>query len=424
MRFARRTTLAIFVAVVIIYVLNKRFGKDQPPLQGQSHSADLADHDEHDEIRSQYSSGSPRPVSHTTLSDDEKDLELQGATAYYPAGKVKPVGQTYTRGIVIGRLSSENTTWLEKYMLKDKELIPYLYLVDDLSAPLHTPMNKGHEAMVYLTYIIDHYDNLPDISIFMHAHQRAWHTPELLNHDATELLERLSSERVTREGYMNLRCHWDPGCPERLYPDASYRDKYKREELAIGAAWVDMFPNDPVPHAIGAPCCAQFAVARHRIEQIPKADFERYRNWLIHTKETDWISGRVFEYLWQKIFANQAKLCPDARACYCDGYGICFRTSDLYEQWFDNHFHWTKSMEELEVWKEKARVIDAIGDWSKIERMKLDIPAPGLDWGLQEDIDNRQKILVALRTEALENGKSPELRARSAGRPWKEGDGF
>lgn len=424
MKIARRTTLVILVAVVIVLLFHKKFSNHQPSVRDLSQSVEPEEFKEDDEVRSPYPYGSPHQIEHTPVSVNEQQLELQGATAYYPAGQVKPAGEPYTRGIVIGRLSSENTTWLDQYMLTDKELIPYLYIVDDLSAPLHTPMNKGHEAMVYLTYIIDHYDNLPDISIFMHPHQRAWHTPELLNHDASELLKRLSSERVTREGYMNLRCHWDPGCPERLYPDTKYRDKYKREELAIGAAWVEMFPGDPVPHAIGAPCCAQFAVARHRIEKIPKANFERYRNWLIRTEETDWISGRVLEYLWHKIFANQAKLCPDAQACYCDGYGICFATSELFEKWFDNHFHWQNAMEELDTWKEKARVIDAIGDWSKIENMKLDIPIPGRNWELQEEIDERLKILVAMRTEALQNGKSPEIRAKSAGRPWKEGDGF
>jgi len=58
----------------------------------------------------------------------------------------------------------------------------YTYIVNDRKALLHTPRNKGHEAMVYLTFLIDHYDLLddnvngtaPDILIFMHSHRRAW----------------------------------------------------------------------------------------------------------------------------------------------------------------------------------------------------------------------------------------------------------
>lgn len=49
------------------------------------------------------------------------------------------------------------------------------------SAPEYTnPMNKGHEAMAYLTYIIDHYHTLPSTLAFMHSDRdgffSAWHT--------------------------------------------------------------------------------------------------------------------------------------------------------------------------------------------------------------------------------------------------------
>jgi len=58
----------------------------------------------------------------------------------------------------------------------------YTYIVNDHKAALHPPRNKGHEAMVYLTFLIDRYDFLadnvngtaPDILLFMHSHRRAW----------------------------------------------------------------------------------------------------------------------------------------------------------------------------------------------------------------------------------------------------------
>ena len=36
-------------------------------------------------------------------------------------------------------------------------------------------MNKGNEASVYLKYIIDNYDNLPDFTFFIHDEEYAWH---------------------------------------------------------------------------------------------------------------------------------------------------------------------------------------------------------------------------------------------------------
>jgi hypothetical protein len=35
--------------------------------------------------------------------------------------------------------------------------------------------NHGAEAMMYLTAIIDHYDDLPDFMVFMHGHRASWH---------------------------------------------------------------------------------------------------------------------------------------------------------------------------------------------------------------------------------------------------------
>lgn len=423
MIFARRIAVLAITAALLVVVFQLRSRDYHSTIQGLSQSIGLGDLVEDEENSQQVIP--PNWLEGTDKQGEEyraNDTSVQLPS--FPHAALKSPGEKYSRGLVIGRLFSENTTWLDAYLPTDPDLQTYLYVVDDVSHPLHTPVNKGHEAMVYLTYIIDHYDTLPDISIFMHPHRLAWHTPELLNHDASEVLKRLSSERVVREGYMNLRCYWDPGCPERLHPGTSYQDNLKREELAIAAAWAEMFPNDSIPKALGAPCCAQFAVARHTIQNVPKSSFERYRNWLIRTKETDWISGRVFEYLWHKIFTKQAKLCPDARACYCDGYGICFTTDDIFEQWFDNHRRWREALKALEKWEEKAAVLNAVRDWKKIEQMKLEIPSVGQNQELKEEIDERFQRLVHLRTEALQNGTDPEVRAKVGGRPWKAGDGY
>lgn len=47
-----------------------------------------------------------------------------------------------------------------------------IYAVDqpDSERYLHTPKNKGKESMAYLTYLIDHYDNLTDVQVFVHSH--------------------------------------------------------------------------------------------------------------------------------------------------------------------------------------------------------------------------------------------------------------
>lgn len=423
MILVRRLAVVVFAAVSLLLLFRLRPTNYQDTLQHLSQRVGLGEYlDDEDDLEAPPQPCSLHPSEYEALYNNRTSQSPLDASPY-PPGTLKSAGESYTRALVTGRLNSEDASWLDDYLSTDPNLKLYMYIVDDVTAPLHTLINKGHEAMYYLTYIIDKYDSLSDVNIFMHPHKIAWHTPELLNHDAAEALNRLSNERVTREGYMNIRCHWDPGCPEHLYPGHSFRDTLKAEELAIARAWAEMFPEDQIPDAIGAPCCAQFAVSKERIRSIPKAKFEKYRNWLIQTPEDDWISGRVFEYLWQKIFADVAKLCPNARVCYCDGYGICFTSSEVYNEWFEGYYYWRKAVEELDVWEKQAALIGDLGDWrmANVEEMRLEIPLPGRDIELKKVIDERHAVLVRLRTEAIRNGTDSEIRAQVAGGKWTFG---
>jgi hypothetical protein len=81
------------------------------------------------------------------------------------------------------------------------------------------PKNKGRESMAYLTYIIDHYNKLADIEIFLHSDQFAWYNNDLLDDDSAKVVKALSDAYVLRVGYLNLRCHHEPGCSDWLYID-------------------------------------------------------------------------------------------------------------------------------------------------------------------------------------------------------------
>ena len=48
-------------------------------------------------------------------------------------------------------MKMENVTWLDDYLHDWKKNI---YVVDDPAAPLTVPVNKGREAMVFLTYAL------------------------------------------------------------------------------------------------------------------------------------------------------------------------------------------------------------------------------------------------------------------------------
>lgn len=339
---------------------------------------------------------------------------------------IRPPGTNYTRNLVMARTKKEDVNWLEEVDL-GPEITKMVYVVDDPNAPLHTPKNKGHEVMVYLTYILDNYDKLPDISIFMHAHRYAWHNDDLLNYDAAEMIKRLSSERVQRQGYMNLRCHWNPGCPEWIHPGKIEEDHEKKEQALMADAWAELFPLEPIPKVLAQPCCSQFALSRDRIQVLPRERYSHLRDWLLRSQIRDTMSGRIFEYLWQVIFTGESTVCPNQRTCYCDGFGVCFESEDSFDKWFEIRFNMKEAEKELREWEDKAKEIETYrkdGKLQGIEAGELQVP----EFGKKEEYTTLIRDLSAdleyRRLEAIQRGTDPKVRAESDGRAWKEGDGF
>ncbi|KAF1995981.1 hypothetical protein P154DRAFT_394460, partial [Amniculicola lignicola CBS 123094] len=228
------------------------------------------------------------------------------------------------RIVVMGRLSSENTSWVHTELPSWQSAI---YIVDDPNTTsLHTSTNKGHEANPYLKYIVDNYDSLPSTIAFIHAHQKgyplAWHNDNP-DYDNAISLRSLNIDFVQKNGYANLRCNWEPGCPAEVQP---FRDMPKAEDAVghvIPKAWQELFGNSDVPEVLATPCCAQFAVSRKQVLKRPRSEYKRFHDWLIETELDDYTSGRVFEYLWHVIFGQDPVYCPDYAMCYCDVYGLC-----------------------------------------------------------------------------------------------------
>ncbi|OQE23150.1 hypothetical protein PENSTE_c009G03697 [Penicillium steckii] len=339
------------------------------------------------------------------------------------AGIPKPLGAQYTKRLVVPRTTEEDVSWIERELPDWQTAI---YVANDPSAPLHPPKNKGHEVMIYLSYVIDFYDELTDISVFIHAHQNAWHNDFLFAGDTAETVRRLNLNRVIREGYMNLRCGLGPGCPDWMHPGAIEPDESKQEEVMLARAWSEIFPDEPVPSVLAQPCCAQFALSKERIRTIPRSRYIFYRDWLLQTTLSDYIAGRIWEYLWQYVFAGEPVLCPDESVCLCDGYGFCFgglagfeafkaaqAERDELAQEVDN---WVWMSEDLEETKDLDGKLD--------ETMDLNIPPPG---GKSENEDSyaaKTREVEAMLENAIARGDNPRLRAEEVGRPWKEGDGY
>lgn len=246
--------------------------------------------------------------------------------------------------------------------------------LDKHSIYLQVPSNRGHEAMAYLTFIIDNYEHIPAAgAVFVHGTRWSWHNDDP-NYDNVALLSTLNiASAVAPLGYHNLRCDWSVStCPASDPPQGSFETSFQ----AVLVPWDDRAVSDAAlpgafetlfgdvegarirlgrSDAVRSQCCAQFVVSRESILQHSRKEYVALRQWLLdgssnsgdHSRNRnaaprdDKVAGRILSYLWHILFIRQSQssfpgaddgvdlellnkqACPRADECYCRLYGRC-----------------------------------------------------------------------------------------------------
>lgn len=149
-------------------------------------------------------------------------------------------------------------------------------------------------------YIIDNYDRLPEVMLFIHSLRYQWHNDHPY-YDGVPMLRNFQVPYLLKQGYVNLRCSWALGCPTEIrpYSDTHRQDVHAGEYFKTG--FMELFPGVEVPQEVGVSCCAQFAVTSTQVHNRPKSDYERFRRWLAETSLKDELSGRIMEYSWHSM---------------------------------------------------------------------------------------------------------------------------
>jgi hypothetical protein len=220
------------------------------------------------------------------------------------------------RVVVMAKLPSDDTRWVHTELPDWQSAI---YSIDTetphnkspldplTNSTLRTLRNKGREANAYLAYIVQNYNNLPSTIAFIHPHKdgypRAWHTDNDEYSNAVSL-QNLNIDFIQSNGYANLRCVNDPGCPSEVMPFRDPPEAHRTTEAVMPEVWRDLFNNTDVPHVLATPCCAQFAVSSKQVQERPLNEYRKYYTWLMETPLHDDTSGRVFEYLWHVLFGK------------------------------------------------------------------------------------------------------------------------
>lgn len=261
-----------------------------------------------------------------------------------PKPKPPPPPPPKTKAIIAASMRGDNVSWINDFF---PDWVPSIFVMDDTMADLTVTRSGGHEASAYLTYIVNHYYNLPDYMVFLHARRYQWHNDDVM-YDHVPILQSLKLPYVDEVGYQSLRSLWEPGCPVEVHPKPGGEDGYYEWDAAYAEAWEIMWPGIPVPTEIGAPCCAQFAVSRAQVMARSVRDYERIRQWVWTTEVQPQKSGRIMEYMWHIIFGQNVISCPPAKETYCKAFGAC----DLEcpsEGWCDNRYWrpaWDQSLPE------------------------------------------------------------------------------
>lgn len=213
-----------------------------------------------------------------------------------------------TKALVIASTTKDDTTWLSQISPSLNWSLHHYRVDAPLSPQLTVPALKGNEAMVYLTYIIDNYDSLPDVVLFHHGHLNAWHQR------LSSLVEvtSLRAEYILQAGYASTRClsgkeniivleGGQPGEWE-MFPHLDRQTHL----VTLLDAFLD--PKEEIPPRIAAPCCAQFAVSREAIRGREREWWMALRGWLLETPLMSINSGRLMEHLWHIWFGMPAEL--------------------------------------------------------------------------------------------------------------------
>ncbi|MCJ1404019.1 hypothetical protein MMC11_007243 [Xylographa trunciseda] len=311
--FRREPKIVIFLVfsfalLLQCYHVSRSWGKHIPldlPSDGVANSENSASSEV---LPSPVAYSAPSDLSTNAASDSSatSSSDEASATVNPPSSEENDALITAPFGAIVTPMRlDQDMTWLDG--LKDRWKI-HIYNVDDTSAEPRVPQNKGHEAMVYLTYIIDNYDySLPGYIIFIHGHAQSWHQED----DIIPLIRSIRLSALQTAGYVPLRCDWYPSCAAELKPIGHNGTVWgpgvhrADAEYAISEVWDTFFPGVSLPETISSQCCAQFAVTRETIKKRRKEDYINFRRWLLETELIDDVSGRVLEKLWAYIMTGE-----------------------------------------------------------------------------------------------------------------------
>jgi len=250
---------------------------------------------------------------------------------------LRQLGTPLARDVVVVARYDEDVSWLTD--LRSRGLAVEVLQSKNPEAPNFVE-NVGNEAMKILRFIVDHYDHLPDRTIFVHAGAHDWHDPRPKN----ETLLSWDWSVAAKKGGMaflptNAPClvedsHTPPALRglakgrwdhledvDRNHQCLELEQHSKLQMSTLRTAWHEVFEPElgPLPNHWVTPCCAQFEVTRAAILRHPHRFYMQLIDW-VHAHDAALLAseygddmkrnhdpkrrdaGHVLEVLWTLLF--------------------------------------------------------------------------------------------------------------------------
>lgn len=179
----------------------------------------------------------------------------------------------------------ENVDWVKNLKYKYK-------IISRQGIQYETPPNRGNEASSYLEYIIENYDNLDDVTVFVHAHRSDWHHVENID----EKINRMAFDK----NYYNFNTNDNNNSLTTLTGFPSELAKTKALIPSLESVLNIKINPDKIIYRNSA----QFYVKKDVIRKYSKEVYYRLYIWLMVCPESTYWTSRVFEYIWHIIFTG------------------------------------------------------------------------------------------------------------------------
>ncbi|KAF2739334.1 hypothetical protein EJ04DRAFT_411075, partial [Polyplosphaeria fusca] len=205
--------------------------------------------------------------------------------------------------------------WLAKDLQQWNSTV---YSVDHSFTQLHLAgqkIDKGRIANAYLTYLVENYNNLPEVVVFVDGCSSQYVSKTAPDYNRMEMIRQLNISSIQKTGFDNLRCLSRIGCQSEILPLRKPKDEFNTPEVAMHDAWKELFQDAMMPRSLATPRGAEFAVTRTKVQKRGLNDYRRFWEWLNKTRLDDDTAGIIMEHLWHIIFGRGAQYCSEMERC-------------------------------------------------------------------------------------------------------------